>query len=201
MNITVTDTAITFLKNLVESQNLQDPKGDRTNILLQVEKPGTPQAEVTLSYLKESEKGDRDIINYDGFDLYVEPKHEKYLDECILNHSEDTYGGSLTIKAPNSKVSKLDENSTLEEKVNYYLTNDINPMLAMHGGQVQLYEITKENQAVLQFGGGCQGCSAVDMTLTQGIEELLLGKVPEITGILDMTDHSMRENAYYQGAY
>jgi len=200
MNITVTDTAITFLKSLIETQNLQN-EGDRTNVLLQVEKPGTPQAEVTLSYKKESEKGDLHIINYDGFDLYVEPKHEKYLDECILNHSEDTHGGQLTIKAPNSKISKLDENSTLEEKVNYYIINDINPMLAMHGGQVQLFEITKENKAVLQFGGGCQGCSAVDITLTQGIEELLLGKIPEITGILDMTDHSFRQNAYYQGAY
>ena len=201
MNITVTDTAITFLKNLIETQNLQDPKGDRINILLQVDNPGTPRAEVMLSYLKESEKGDRETINYDGFDLYVDAAHEKYLDECILNHDVNDYGGSLTIKAPNSKVSRLDENSTLEEKVNYYLINDINPMLAMHGGQVQLYEITEDKQAVLQFGGGCQGCSAVDVTLTQGIQELLLEKLPEITGVLDMTDHSMRENAYYQGAY
>ena len=107
MNITVTDTAITFLKNLIETQNLQDPKGDRINILLQVDNPGTPRAEVMLSYLKESEKGDRETISYDGFDLYVDAAHEKYLDECILNHDVNDYGGSLTIKAPNSKVSRF----------------------------------------------------------------------------------------------
>ena len=50
----------------------------------------------------------------------------------------------------------------------------------MHGGQVALYEITEDNKAVLQFGGGCQGCSAVDITVSQGIEELLLEKVPEM---------------------
>lgn len=201
MNISVTDTAITFLKSLIETQNLQDPNGGKTNIYLDVDKPGTPQAEVMLSYLKESEKEDREVRHYPGFDIYLDSKNKKYLDECIINHSSDTYGGQLTIKAPNSKTSNLDEDSTLEERVNYYLTNDINPMLAMHGGQVALYEITEDNKAVLQFGGGCQGCSAVDITVSQGIEELLLEKVPEITGILDITDHSQRQNAYYQGAY
>ena len=36
--------------------------------------------------------------------------------------------------------------------------------------------------AVLKFGGGCQGCSAVDMTLKDGVEATLLAKVPELTG-------------------
>jgi Fe/S biogenesis protein NfuA len=50
---------------------------------------------------------------------------------------------------------------------------------------------------VLQFGGGCQGCSAVDLTLKGSVETTLLERVPELTGVKDMTDHTMTENAYY----
>ena len=63
---------------------------------------------------------------------------------------------------------------------------------------MHLNEITSENYAVLQFGGGCQGCGMVDVTLKEGIEKTLLEKVPEIKGIKDVTDHSERENAYYK---
>ena len=197
MNITVTDGAIEFLKNLLETVDIQDPKGPKTHIKVFVEKGGTPYAETMLTYAKESEKGDAKVISYDGFDLYVDSASEKFLDECVINHDADQFGGQLTIKAPNSKVSKLDENSTLEEKVNYYLYNEVAPMLAQHGGNVRLHEITQDKVAVLEFGGGCQGCRAVDMTLTHGIEQVLLNNVPEIAGIRDMTDHNMTANAYY----
>ena len=73
-------------------------------------------------------------------------------------------------------------------------------MLAQHGGQVTLSEITEDKIVVLEFGGGCQGCAAVDMTLNAGIEQILKDKVPEVTGIRDITDHTYRENAYYQGS-
>ena len=51
---------------------------------------------------------------------------------------------------------------------------------------------------VLQFGGGCQGCGMVDVTLKEGIEKTLIEKIPEIKGIRDVTDHTNTENAYYK---
>lgn len=105
-------------------------------------------------------------------------------------------GGQLTIRAPNSKMPKINDDSPLEDKVNYLLYNEINPGLASHGGNVSLVEITDDFFAVLKFGGGCQGCSAVDMTLKQGVEKTLMEKLPEIAGVRDMTDHSDRSNAY-----
>ena len=78
------------------------------------------------------------------------------------------------------------------------LYNEINPGLAAHGGQVTLVEIVEESVAVLQFGGGCQGCAAVDITLKQGVEKSLVERIPELTEIRDVTDHTMRENAYYR---
>ena len=40
--------------------------------------------------------------------------------------------------------------------------------------------------AVLRFGGGCQGCSAVDVTLKSGVEKTLLEQLPQLQGVRDM---------------
>ena len=71
-------------------------------------------------------------------------------------------------------------------------------MLESHGGLVSLLEITDDKFAILQFGGGCQGCGMVDVTLKDGIEKTLLEQLPELAGVKDMTDHSMDENAFYR---
>ncbi len=70
--------------------------------------------------------------------------------------------------------------------------------MASHGGEVSLVEIINKETAVLQFGGGCQGCGMVDVTLKDGVEKTLIEEIPELKGITDVTDHSYRENAYYK---
>jgi Fe/S biogenesis protein NfuA len=77
------------------------------------------------------------------------------------------------------------------------LWNDINPGIAAHGGECNLIEITEDKIAILSFGGGCQGCAQVDMTLKYGVEEQLVKAVPELKGIRDITDHSDTSNAFY----
>jgi Fe/S biogenesis protein NfuA len=62
---------------------------------------------------------------------------------------------------------------------------------------VSLVEVVEESIAVLQFGGGCQGCGMVDMTLKDGVEKTLLEQLPELTAVRDVTDHSITENAYF----
>jgi Fe/S biogenesis protein NfuA len=63
---------------------------------------------------------------------------------------------------------------------------------------VSLEEIFDESVAVLRFGGGCQGCGMVDVTLKDGVEKTLLEQIPQLTEVRDVTDHSVKENAYYQ---
>ena len=74
--------------------------------------------------------------------------------------------------------------------------------LAAHNGNVSLLEVYDHEEhgltAVLKFGGGCQGCSAVDMTLKQGVETTLKAQIPELQRVTDSTDHTQRENAYYK---
>jgi len=54
-------------------------------------------------------------------------------------------------------------------------------------------------EVVLAFGGGCQGCGMADVTLKQGIEQTLTRNIPEITAVLDATDHQSGQNPYYAG--
>ena len=94
-------------------------------------------------------------------------------------------------------MPRVDADSPIEDRINYLLYNEVNPSLAAHGGDVSLVEVTEDNFAILRFGGGCQGCSAVSITLKDGVEKTLTEQIPELAGVRDMTDHTDRSNAYY----
>jgi len=193
LNVTITDSAQEYLRELLSKQDV-----DGIGIRMFVANAGTPQAETCIAYSKPDEHDESDIkMPLNGFDAFFEEKSVPYLDEAKVDFSPDKMGGQLTIRAPNSKMPKISDDSPLEDRVNYILFNDVNPGLASHGGNVTLVEITDDMHAVLQFGGGCQGCSAVDMTLKQGVEKTLLEKLPEIKGVRDMTDHTDRSQAFY----
>lgn len=192
LNIDITTSAQDYLRELLDKQGVEG-----IGVRLFVTQPGTPYAETCLAYCKPGESKETDlIIKLETFDVWIEAASEEYLEEGIVDYSMDRMGGQLTIKAPNAKTPKIGEDSPLDVKVNYFLTTEVNPGLAAHGGQVQLVEIN-EGMAVLQFGGGCQGCGMVDVTLKDGVEKTLKNRIPELVGVRDVTDHTNRENAFY----
>ena len=193
MNITFTEAAQKYLAQLLEKQGVEG-----TGVRLFVSNPGTPYAETCLAYCKPGEEQEDDLkLELDYFNCYVEELSEPFLDEAVVDFAEDKLGGQLTIKAPNAKLPKVNDDSPLDMKVNYYLQMEINPGLASHGGMVSLVELD-DGVAVLQFGGGCQGCAAVDLTLKDGVEKTLMERIPELKGVRDVTDHSNTENAFYK---
>ena len=191
--VTITESAQKYLKELLDKQ---DAEG--MGIRMFVSNPGTPQAETCIAYCHpgEEEAGD-ERVDYTGFHAFFEGRSLPFLQDAKVDYAADQMGGQLTIRAPNSKMPQVTEDSPIEDKINYVLYNEINPGLAAHGGQVELLEFTDDGYAVLKFGGGCQGCSAVDLTLKQGVEKTLKEKLPEIQGVRDLTDHSDTRNAYY----
>jgi len=197
MNIDVTKGAEEYLADLLEKQDVEG-----IAVRMFVTQPGTPYAETCLAYCKPEEVIEDDVIlQLTRLRFYFEKNSLPYLEEATVDYAEDRMGGQLTIKAPNAKVPKVSSDSPLEEQINYILYTEINPGLASHGGEVSLVELLEEENgqvAVLKFGGGCQGCSAVDMTLKDGVEKTLLEKVPGIVAVKDETDHSVTANAYYQ---
>ena len=120
-----------------------------------------------------------------------------WLEKAVIDFEEDSTGGELTIKAPGIKGAEPSDEAALEERVGWLLDTEINPALAAHGGRVALVEITADKAVVLRFGGGCHGCGMADVTLKQGIEQTLTHRIPEITAVLDATDHQSGTNPYY----
>ena len=164
--INVTATAEEYLSKLIAKKDFP------CDIRIFVSDPGTPKAETCLAFCKEDEHLETDHkIELSKFNLYIEERSVSFLDDAEVNYDKDNFGGQLTIKAPSARVPKIGDDATLEDRVNYVLYDEINPQLASHGGNVHLEEITKDNMVVLQFGGGCQGCGMVDVTLKEGIEK------------------------------
>ena len=192
--LTITESAEKYLDELLGSQ-----EKDTVGIKIFVSEPGTPRAETCIAYAKEDESlEDYLLIEELSFSLLLEKSSLDFIKDAVVDYSPDKFGGTLTIKAPNAKLPQLNENASLEEKINYVLYSEINPSLASHGGEVSLVEVVDKETAVLQFGGGCQGCGMVDLTLKDGVEKTLLEQVDGLKGVMDVTDHSYRENAYYK---
>ena len=78
------------------------------------------------------------------------------------------------------------------------LNDDLNPMVAAHGGFIEVVDV-KEEDIFIHMGGGCQGCGMAAMTLRQGVETLIREKVPRVRNIHDSTDHDAGENPYFAG--
>jgi len=190
--LTITDAAKDYLLELLAKQNTPG-----MSVRVFITQPGTPYAETCLAYCRPDEVNPNDeIMDRDELRVYLDKQSILYMEDAKIDFAKDKMGGQLTIKAPNAKMPKVTADSPIEDQVNYILYNEINPGLASHGGEVKLVEVTEDKLAVLEFGGGCQGCSAVDITLKEGIEKTLLSKLPELAGIRDSTDHSIAENAY-----
>lgn len=191
--ITITEAAHDYLADLLEKQNTTG-----IGIRVFITQPGTPYAETCIAYCKPGEEKPDDVaIALQRFTAWIDSVSEPFLEDALVDYATDRMGGQLTIKAPNAKVPTVNEDSPLNERINYYLQTEINPGLAGHGGQVTLIDVVDEGVAVLQFGGGCQGCGQADVTLKEGIEKTLLERIPELKGVRDVTDHTNRDNAYY----
>lgn len=201
--LTISDSAKTYLVGLLdkrrdESSEADLEKGD-IGIRVFVQQPGTPNAETCIAYCRAKETQEDDIaLDVGPFTTWIEQRSEPFLEDAEVDFREDQFGGQLTIRAPNARAPKVSEDSPLEERINYVLYTEINPGLAAHGGMVSLVEIVDGDTAVLQFGGGCQGCAAVDITLKHGVEQALIAAIPELKSIRDATDHSFTDNAFYQ---
>jgi Fe/S biogenesis protein NfuA len=119
-------------------------------------------------------------------------------------------GGGLVLVNPNSPsleeinpgvpadILALGVEGTLGSIAVVVLEEQINPSIAQHGGRADLIAMDEEKGiAYIKLSGGCQGCSMSRMTLSQGIETSLRESIPEITKVLDVTDHASGDNPFY----
>jgi Fe/S biogenesis protein NfuA len=146
-----------------------------------------------LQLVPPSEHSEGDIVTkVDGLTIIIAEKSAAYLDGATLDFVETLMGpGGFQFENPNPLWI-----DPLAQRVADVLDEEVNPAVASHGGNVTLIDVV-EGEAIVEFGGGCQGCSAVDVTLKHGVETMLMEKVPEIVAVVDITDHAAGTNPFY----
>ncbi len=148
---------------------------------------------------------DDHIETHGELTVFIPPDSVENLRGAKLDMSRDLLNPGLTIDNPNSPSPTIDIGSTAEltgpvaERVQQVIEAQINPAIASHGGVAELVSVDG-GTAYLRLGGGCQGCGMAAVTLRQGIEQAIKAAVPEITTIMDVTDHASGENPYYEAA-
>ena len=142
----------------------------------------------------EERQEDDQVIDVGGFDVLIDPESLPCIDGATIDFMQRLQESGFKFDNPNSPWA---DNPTAE-RVAEIIEEQINPSIASHGGFVTLLDV-KENTVYISMGGGCQGCSAADVTLKHGIESTIMESVPEIQHVLDTTDHAAGTNPYYAG--
>jgi Fe/S biogenesis protein NfuA len=141
----------------------------------------------------DSKDADDSVVHLDGVDLYLDSESAPRLRGATLDYVEDITGSGLKFDNPNQTALG---GHPLAGRVQAVLDDRVNPGLAAHGGVVSLVDI-QESRVVLSFGGGCQGCGMADLTMKEGVSAQLKEQIPEISEVVDATDHAAGENPYY----
>jgi Fe/S biogenesis protein NfuA len=126
--------------------------------------------------------------------------------ERLAGATLDFVGSGMVMKNPNrpslagpGAAPTGDLSGPVAQAVLGVLEADINPAIAAHGGRADLVAV-EDGVAYVRMSGGCQGCGLAAVTLSQGIEVAILDTVPEITSVIDTTDHASGNNPYYEAA-
>ena len=139
------------------------------------------------------ERGAEDLsLETDGLTVVVDPSSAADLAGATIELDPTVTGGGLRIDNPNEGWQ-----DPVARAVQDVLDRQINPGVGGHGGMVTLVDV-KDGTAFMRFGGGCQGCAAVNVTLKQGVETAVRAAVPAIQTIVDVTDHDAGANPYYR---
>jgi Fe/S biogenesis protein NfuA len=194
--ITVTPEAIERILELRLAED--DPPG----LALRVEVTGTSGVEYAydLSFDPMAEADDADVQYLQGdLPVIIPAGSIEQLTGATLDIP--TGGGpGLVLRNPNRpdpmSGKHLDLTGTVAEKVQQLLDEQINPSLASHGGFAELKGVEDE-KVYVTMGGGCQGCAVSAMTLRDGIARSITESIPEITEVIDVTDHDAGENPFY----
>jgi Fe/S biogenesis protein NfuA len=155
---------------------------------------GRHQFRYEMALVMEGEKNDDDVAIEQGpITVILDPQSSEFLEGAEVDFVSDANGTGFKFSNPQAEVHWDDP---VAQRVQTVIDERIAPSLAGHGGWVELLEIDGD-AAIIQFGGGCQGCGMSQVTLKEGIESAILQEVPEIKRVLDNTDHESGTNPYY----
>jgi Fe/S biogenesis protein NfuA len=144
------------------------------------------------------EEGDAEaddvIVNVGDFPVVIDAESAPHMRDVIIDYVEELQQSGFRIGNPNP-VWTDPKAMAIQE----LLDTQINPAVASHGGHIELVDV-HDDIVYIRFGGGCQGCGMVSVTLSQGVEQAIHEAFPEIREIVDVTDHAAGTNPYYQSS-
>jgi Fe/S biogenesis protein NfuA len=186
--ITITETAAEKIMELMESKGLS---GHALRIAI------TGRGPAGFMYqLQFQPEGTRDaddtFVDAGQFQVFVDSETAPNLQGSTLDFVDEISARGFNIENPNPLWT-----DPLALSVQEVLDSRINPAVAGHGGYVSLLDV-RGDTAFIALGGGCQGCGLADVTLKQGIEVMIKESIPQITQVIDSTDHAAGQNPFYQ---
>ena len=185
--ITLTDAAREKFQELLAAKN-----EDNLSLWLAIKGRGATDFIYDLRIVNIADRKDDDtLVETDGLTVIIDAASAENLNGANIHF--DAAGGGFKIENPNPLWG-----DDLAGKIQAVIETEINPAIASHGGFITLLDV-KDNVVYIQMGGGCVGCGMVDVTLKQGVEVMIKKSVPEITAVVDTTDHASGTNPYYQG--
>ena len=186
----LTDAAREKVIEIQESQ-----KRENSAVRVAVMKDGLASFRYDLRMVSQDEKADDDeVVDSGGVLVYIDKESVPRIKGATLDFVSGLEGSGFKFDNPNTPELPSDP---IAARVQKLFDEKINPGIASHGGVISLIEV-KDGTVYIQMGGGCQGCGMADVTLKSGIEAMLLEEIPEITAVLDTTDHASGSNPYYQ---
>lgn len=147
------------------------------------------------------------VVTEDGLSVVVAASSVDRLRGATLDVGDHGGDQGLVMLNPNtppapqamSHVPESDLSDPVAQRILEVLENEVNPQIAMHGGFADLVAF-EAGTAYLRMLGGCQGCGLAAVTLSQGITVAIQDAVPEVTSVVDVTDHAAGSNPYYESA-
>jgi Fe/S biogenesis protein NfuA len=200
--LTISDTA---LQKVLEVRGDEDDP-DALALWLEVSGVSGTTYNYDMYFRRLDEAGPTDAVQH-GDDLSVVVPADSI--DKIRGATLDLSGGGMVLQNPNRPVLSpaagvagrppADLSGDVPQQVIQVLDEQINPAIASHGGFAELVAV-EDGIAYLRLSGGCQGCGMASVTLSQGIEVALMDAIPDITGVVDVTDHASGENPYFEAA-
>ncbi len=191
--------------DMIISLRDQEPGDQEYGLSIEVSGIRGAQFQYDLSFVPVEDQTDHQVReDHEGLAILI-PHHDV---EKLSGASLELTPQGLAMNNPNTPQSPTmaagteprgDLTGPLAEKISVVLTENINPAIAMHGGMAELVSVDG-TVAFLRLAGGCQGCGMAQVTLKQGIERILRESLPEITEVVDVTDHAAGADPYYESS-
>lgn len=178
----------------------QEPGDDEFALSIEVTGFRGTQFSYELAFVALSDKKEGWVEErHDDMAVIFPAQDSEKLDGSALELTDE----GLVMNNPNSPAPPAmtapagDLEGPMVDRVQQVITQQVNPAIASHGGGAELVSIDG-TIAYLRLFGGCQGCGLAQVTLKQGIERIILESIPELTSVVDVTDHASGDDPYYE---